>query len=127
MENDDRDDDEFADDIVKALLADQEMEQLQSYLTRGRPLDDIDVDDLHHIWVDNYKAFFVDGDQNKLQAFSDADTELRLRKLPQPHHLVRQYWEAVRRRVEAAVHQNRDTIEDSIRQDLEAWLKKTAN
>jgi hypothetical protein len=116
-----------ANQIVAELLADREMQETQSYLARGRPLTSIDLDELHRIWAEGYKAYLAEGDETKRQSFEDADAELRLRQAPQPQHLIEQYEAKVQERVALARIQNHDRLAEGLRQDIERLLDTKKN
>jgi TPR repeat protein len=124
MEDDDDEDgaQAAANNIVTTLLAERELQETQAYLSRGRTLQAVKLDELHQTWAENFKAYLAYGDHTKRQAFEDTDAELRLRKAPQPHHLVKQYWPKVQERVTLASIERHEEIEDSMRQDIERLL-----
>jgi hypothetical protein len=79
-------------DLAQAFADNEEMRQVQSYLTRGRELAQLSDDDAADQWVRTFAIWFGKrGDARSLPlvtANDDAAAELLLRNIPQPHGRV---------------------------------------
>lgn len=74
-------------ELVEALSADGEMQQMKIYLEEGRAYGSLAVEKLNGRWVAALTAV-SHGDDTRLDEWSDLAAELRLRRLPLPEHLV---------------------------------------
>lgn len=113
--------------IVASLFADSELRRTQEYLSRGRTLETMPLDDLRKLWAEDYKSWLAEGDRSRQQPFDDADAELRLRKAPQPHDLVKAYWPLVKARAEKVAADQFEQLKQSLEPDIERLLEEKKN
>jgi hypothetical protein len=81
--------DDEAGRLAKAFLQAREMEQVRSYLERGRPWEHLPVGELERRWRTAGEAFIGNDDQSQVRPFQDFDAEYKLRDLIPPHKLLR--------------------------------------
>jgi hypothetical protein len=73
--------DDEAGRLAKAFLETREMEQMHSYLERGRPWQHLPVGELEQRWRTAGEAFIGNDDQSRVRPFQDFDAEYKLRDL----------------------------------------------
>jgi hypothetical protein len=61
------------------------MEQMRSYLERGRQWQNLPLDELEQRWVAAGEGFIGNDDQSQARPFQDFDAEYKLRKQAPPH------------------------------------------
>jgi hypothetical protein len=71
-------------DVIRAMLASQQMDETQAYLTRGRIHEPMADDLLTSAWVIAFKAFAQSQKQSDLVRVNDLDAEIRLRGIDRP-------------------------------------------
>jgi hypothetical protein len=76
--------------IVEAWLANQQLERLENYLQRGRPLSDVSLEELRTHWVALMRAWaqHVRGGIDNRER-EDIEAEMTLRKVEPPFDLVK--------------------------------------
>jgi hypothetical protein len=65
---------------IRAMLASQQMDETQAYLTRGRSHERMANESLTAAWVNAFKAFVQSQNQSDLMNVNDLDAEIRLRE-----------------------------------------------
>jgi hypothetical protein len=70
--------------IVEAMIKADQMDQLKSYLERGRRFEAVDVEELGRRSLDALEAAYANGDDGRMQEAQDLEAEFRLRKLEPP-------------------------------------------
>lgn len=113
--------------MVASLLADSELRYTQEYISRGRALENIPLNELNRLWAGDFKSWLAEGDPSRQQAFNDADAELRLRSAPVPDDLVAAYWPQMKARVERVRSERFEEIQESLAPDIERLLDAKKN
>lgn len=109
------------DELVEALIADGEMEKMQTYLEAGRAYASATVEVLNQRWVTALTAVAY-GDDSRLDDLCDLEAELRLRGLPTPEQLVPQETTAaLQGRVLNATPEDFATVAENIRRRRARW------
>jgi hypothetical protein len=86
-------------DIVDAYLANQQLEQLQDYLHRGRTLSEKSVEILNERWLELTSDWARDfGSKTDHREREDIQSELQLRKLEPPFDQAAEIIEEIRRK-----------------------------
>jgi hypothetical protein len=71
-------------DLLDAWLANQQLERLQNYLQRGRPLADASLEELRTRWIGLMRAWAESPNQVAHGEREDIEAEMQLRKVPPP-------------------------------------------
>jgi hypothetical protein len=108
--------------IVKALLADELMNQMRNYLVRGRHFSDSTLQTLHRDWITSIRGLFGDHDRTHEQDYYDLTAEFQLRKIEPLYEPVRPIIEAfeaeIMRRLNSRVKPVSRELEDKIEEVL---------
>ncbi len=111
------------DQIVKSLVAEDEMEDMKAYLERGRAFSQLAVDDLNSAWAAAFTAVAA-GDDDMLLRLAELGAELRLRNLPLPEHRVQEALEAMRKRIAETKPESFDAVAERVAQLRQRREKK---
>lgn len=84
--------------FTHAFLENIAMEELQSYLERGRRFQEMPVENLNQAWADAFDRYLAQGDEKWRDDYTDLGAEMRARKLGKPVHLVIEALERARDR-----------------------------
>jgi hypothetical protein len=83
-------DDDRIGKLVDSILAEDTMEKIRDYLSRGRPFRDIDPDALRQRWTITFKSWAADlANHGALRENNDTEAELRLRQIEPPFETVK--------------------------------------
>lgn len=82
-------DDEDAAKLAQAFTKARAMDQLRSYLERGRQYELLSEEELQSRWADAGEAFIGRDDQSRVREFQDLDAEYRAREVASPSHLLK--------------------------------------
>lgn len=113
---------DHSDDIARAAIADDEMQDTRSYLVRGRAFASLSVEDLNQMWAAAFTAIAL-GDDAKLTEYSDLAAELRLRSLPLPEHLVQGAMPALQKRISESTPEHLEAVRTHVAHLRERWGK----
>jgi hypothetical protein len=69
---------------VEAMIQADQMDQLKSYLERGRRFEALDVEELGKRSLEAQEVAYADGDDSRMQEAQDLEAEFRARKLEPP-------------------------------------------
>jgi hypothetical protein len=75
-------------ELIEAYVAEQRLERMRDYVTRGRPLARIDAESLSSRWVETYRAARALEDERREGELLDLRSEFDLRGIEPPMHLV---------------------------------------
>jgi hypothetical protein len=75
------------DQLVEAVLAHEQMQEMQAYIARGRTFESVTVEALSEAWLAAVAAVAF-GDDGSLGDWADLSAEFELRRLARPEHLV---------------------------------------
>jgi hypothetical protein len=81
-------DDKSANNLAKALLRSEQMDDTSSYLQRGRQFGQLSSSELDQAWFKAFHSWFETRASGVQQRESDLSAEYRLRNLEIPYHLV---------------------------------------
>ena len=110
------------DDVARAIIADSEMQEAQSYLSRGREFASLSVEDLSQRWAAAFTAVAL-GDDVKLDEWADLAAEFRLRSLPLPEDLVQGSMEALRKRISESTPEHSEAVRTHVSRRRAHWEK----
>lgn len=80
---------------VRSFLAEKEMQEVRSYVSRGRSLRSVATDHLSGEWVSLVREWAADPRQPTNIRRDDIQAELTLRGIEPPYHLVKGELEAI--------------------------------
>jgi len=84
--------------MVEASLANKELERLEKYLNRGRPLADVPLEELQVRWVALVRSWAEDILGSDTREREDIEAEMRYRKAEPPADLVKDAIDALSRK-----------------------------
>ena len=109
------------DELVEALIADGEIQEMQAYLEQGRAYVSMTDEVLNQKWVAALTAVAY-GDDARLDDLCDLGAELRLRGLPPPEQLaLPEAMAALQRRVLDATPEDFETVAENIGRVRKRW------
>ncbi len=123
----DNDDNGHMTKLVAAYLQDQAMQQLESYLKRGRVLENKSAEELKERWIDLYREL-AELDNTHETERNDIEAEFSLRKYEPPYDLVMAELESFKQKVNAGVEEwrqdpnRKEDEEDGFLADFRSFL-----
>lgn len=103
------------DQLVETVIAHEQMQEMQTYLVRGRPHAALTVEALREAWVSAVTAVAF-GDDDQLDNWADLGAELELRALARPDHLVpAEAMAALQARIAQSTPEHFEAVEKHVR------------
>ena len=75
------------DPLMEAVLAHEQMQEMQAYLARGRAFGSLSIETLNEAWLAAVAAVAF-GDDGRLGDWADLSAEFEIRRLTRPEHLI---------------------------------------
>lgn len=114
------------DELVEALIADGEMQEMKAYLEEGRAYASMTDQALNQRWVAALTAVAF-GDDVRLAELCDLGAELRLRGLPPPEQRVLpEAMAALHRRISDSTPEDFEAVAENIGRVRKRWESDAA-